>query len=505
MTQEVRLPPAAAEVDIFSNPESTLGYPDRSHPHPRRAAPRPFSQWSVRYVRGLALGDAVVGAVAVAVPVALSDTLSQSHLTAATLLLVGLVAWPVVVAACRGYETHTIGVGNGELRSVFRAAIAVVVVGAFLAGSFDQSALLKLVVVACPLAFTGSVGVRVGARKLLHRAQRDGRRVRQVAVVGSGRSVRSLTELLSRERHGGMVVMGVFTPRSEWSELADLDVPVLGDLQTVATVVRNLPCDAVAVSSDETTRVQYLRQLSWALEGAGVEMLVDPGLVEVAGPRMHIRPLVGFPLLHVEQPKFAGWQRWVKRAADVAIASAALLVFAPLMVAVAVTVKLGDGGPVLFRQTRVGRAGQDFRMLKFRSMVVDAEQRKIELMARNEGHGALFKLTHDPRVTRVGRLLRSTSIDELPQLVNVIAGSMSVVGPRPHLAAELASMPKEALRRSLVTPGVTGLWQVSGRSDLTAEESIRLDLRYVENWSLSLDLLILWKTISALLTRRGAR
>jgi exopolysaccharide biosynthesis polyprenyl glycosylphosphotransferase len=280
---------------------------------------------------------------------------------------------------------------------------------------------------------------------------------------------------------------------------------VLGNLSQVAEVVRTMGCDAVAVTSDDATRYNYLRELAWSLEGAGVELLVDPGLVEVAGPRMHIRPLMGFPLLHVEEPHFTGWRRGVKRVSDLVLASVGLVLLAPVLLAIAAVVKLQDGGPVIFRQTRVGRGGQLFTMLKFRSMVTDAETRKADLMSRNEGNGGLFKLRADPRITRVGRILRDFSLDELPQLFNVLAGSMSLVGPRPHLASELAQMPTAASRRSLVTPGLTGLWQVSGRSNLEGDDAIRLDLRYVENWSLTLDLQILWKTISAVVAKRGAR
>jgi lipopolysaccharide/colanic/teichoic acid biosynthesis glycosyltransferase len=180
------------------------------------------------------------------------------------------------------------------------------------------------------------------------------------------------------------------------------------------------------------------------------------------------------------------------------------VIISPVMLIIATVIKLQDGGPVIFRQARIGREGKPFTMLKFRSMVVDAEARKLELMVHNEGKGGLFKLSRDPRVTRFGHFLRSFSLDELPQLFNVLGGSMSLVGPRPHLASELAQMPSEASRRSLVTPGLTGLWQVSGRSDLEGEDAIRLDLRYVENWSLSLDLQILWKTLSAVVAKRGA-
>ena len=194
-----------------------------------------------------------------------------------------------------------------------------------------------------------------------------------------------------------------------------------------------------------------------------------------------------------------------KRALDLTLTTVGLVVLSPLLAGVALAIKLHDRGPVLFRQTRVGRDGEPFQLLKFRSMVVDAEERKAALMVLNEGHGGLFKLAADPRVTPLGRFIRQWSIDELPQLFNVLAGSMSLVGPRPHLESELAAMPAESVRRALVTPGLTGLWQISGRSDLPGHEGLRLDLRYVENWSLALDLHIIWKTFRAVLRRSGAR
>jgi exopolysaccharide biosynthesis polyprenyl glycosylphosphotransferase len=301
-----------------------------------------------------------------------------------------------------------------------------------------------------------------------------------------------------------MKVVGVCLPPAELPRPVIGGVPVLGSLAQVAGMVRTLGCDAVAVTSDGATRFNYLRELAWSLEGSGVELLVDPGVVEVAGPRMHIRPLIGFPLVHIEEPHFSGWRRILKRTTDLILASIFLIVVSPLLLGIAAAIKMQDGGPVIFRQIRVGRGGKLFTMLKFRSMAVDAEARKQELVPFNEGNGVLFKLQSDPRITRLGHFLRAFSLDELPQLFNVLGGSMSLVGPRPHLTDELAKMPQEAVRRSLVTPGLTGLWQISGRSDLSVEDSIRLDLRYVENWSLALDLLILMKTASAVIARRGA-
>jgi exopolysaccharide biosynthesis polyprenyl glycosylphosphotransferase len=482
-------------------------------------ASKRFATWSRRYIVLVATGDALVGGISAAVPASISNTLS-AHNAVPLLCLVGLVVWPAAIAVCRGYRRNRIGIGFDEPGAVIRAGMLVVVAVALPAGfmavptgaldptgtlTFTLYALLKLVATGIPFAVLLSLLVRFFARKGLHLLQSRGHSLRHVVVVGSFSAAQQLSTRIQEEPDAGMTVIGVCLPSVELPMPVIDGVPVLGTLGQVAEVVRAMGCDAVAVTSDDATRHNYLRELAWSLEGAGVELLVDPGLVEVAGPRMHIRPLMGFPLLHVEEPHFTGWRRLVKRATDLVLTSIGLVIISPLMLAIAAVVKLQDGGPVIFRQTRVGRAGELFTMLKFRSMVVDAEKRKDDLIALNEGNGALFKLRDDPRITPIGKLLRDFSLDELPQLFNVLRGSMSLVGPRPHLLQELAMMPDAASRRSLVTPGLTGLWQVSGRSDLREDDAIKLDLRYVENWSLTLDLLILWKTASAVLARRGAR
>lgn len=464
-----------------------------------------FAVASRRYVIRLAALDGLVGAIAAAIPASISDTLSYHPTRVLVLGALGALLWPLVIGLARGYTRRQVGIGFDELRAVMRAGVAIVVACAFPAGFLNEQALLKLVVIAAPLAVVLSLASRFVTRKLLHRSQRLGVNVREVVVVGSAVSAQHLFDRLDREPHCGMKVIGVCVPENDIDVATMWGLPVLGTLADVAGVVRRVGPDAVAVTNDDTTRHDYLRQLSWALEGTGIEMLVDPGLVEVAGPRMHLRPLMGFPLLHIEEPHFVGWRRVVKRATDLVLGTLGLIVAIPVLLAVAIAVKLQDGGPILFRQTRVGRGGEPFTMLKFRSMVVDAEQRKFDLMERNEGKGGLFKLSADPRITRLGQFLRDFSLDELPQLFNVLNGSMSLVGPRPHLAYELAQMPTEASRRSLVTPGLTGLWQISGRSDLEGDDAVRLDLRYVENWSLTLDLLIMWKTGAAVLAKRGAR
>ena len=472
---------------------------------PEATPRRQFAAWSRSYVTGLAAADILIGAVAAMLSTQFDHGIQYGLTLVGSLALLGAIVWPLAIGLARGYVRTRVGVGSEELRAVLRAGIGIVVVGAFPAGLLDNSSLLTLVVMGVPFAVLLSIAVRFTARKVLHRRQGKGLSVRHVVVVGSSAAARELRERLDAETHCGMKVVGVCLPKMELNDGLDLGMPVLGDLSQVADVVKRIGCDAVAVTSDDSTRYNYLRKLAWSLEGTGVEMLVDPGLVEVAGPRMHIRPLMGAPLLHIEEPHFSGWRKMLKRGSDIVITTVGLLAISPLLLAIAAAVKFQDGGPILFKQKRVGRGGEEFWMYKFRSMVVDAEARKAALMTKNEGKGGLFKLSDDPRITPLGKFLRDFSLDELPQLFNVLNGTMSLVGPRPHLAHELAQMPSEASRRALVTPGLTGLWQVSGRSDLEGDDAVRLDLRYVENWTFTLDLLILWKTASAVLAKRGAR
>jgi exopolysaccharide biosynthesis polyprenyl glycosylphosphotransferase len=475
--------------------------------------------WSLRYLLALAGVEALIGAVAVAIPAALSDTI-YAYQAVPLLCVIGLFFWPAAIAVSRGYRRARIGVGSDEFRAVMLAGSVMVVACSLPAGflvirneahspdlgmASPLFALLSVIVVGTPITVVLSLLARIIARRLLRRLQRQGRNIRHLVVAGSSPAARQLIERIEGEPHTGIKVIGVCLPSDELPRPVVDGIPVLGNLDQVADVVRELRCDAVAVTSDDATRHNYLRRLAWSLEGADVELLVDPGIEEVAGPRLQIRPITGFPLVHMAEPHFTGWRRLIKRVSDVVLTSFGLVVIAPVMLVLTALIKLQDGGPVIFRQTRVGRRGELFTLLKFRSMVIDAEARKVDLLALNEGHGALFKLKEDPRITRIGRFLRAFSLDELPQLFNVLQGSMSLVGPRPHLAHEVAQMPPDARRRSLVPPGVTGLWQVSGRSDLEEEDAIKLDLRYVENWSLTSDLQILWKTAAAVLARRGAR
>jgi exopolysaccharide biosynthesis polyprenyl glycosylphosphotransferase len=282
-------------------------------------------------------------------------------------------------------------------------------------------------------------------------------------------------------------------------------IPTFGDESNVVGAVTATHSHAVAVTATERLDGRGFRDLSWELEKLDVDLLVAPGVVDVAGPRLQMRPVAGLPLIHVEKPQYNGAKRFEKRLFDVVFSSMVLLCGLPVLLAVAIAVKLTSKGPIFYRSERVGLDGQAFEMIKFRTMVDGADALVDELVPLNvvEG-GVLFKMRSDPRVTPVGKFLRKHSIDELPQFINVLKHDMSVVGPRPPLATEVKSYDDYARRRLLVRPGITGLWQVSGRSDLSWEDSVRLDLFYVENWSMIADLLIALKTVNAVVRHSGA-
>ena len=340
-------------------------------------------------------------------------------------------------------------------------------------------------------------------RKQLHRQRAAGKCLHSVIAVGHEPAVADLVKELRRDQYHGLTVAGACVARpGERDEVAG--VPVYGGLDDITAAVKAFGADTVAVTACPEMDGRRLRSLAWELEKTGTDLCVSPALLDVAGPRTTIRPTAGLTLLHVDHPQLGGFRLVLKGLFDRCVAAAALIVLAPLMAVLAATIWLHDRGPALFTQLRVGKDGRGFRIYKFRTMVVDAEQRRAQLLASNDTDGVLFKLRKDPRVTAVGAHLRRWSIDELPQLFNVFLGDMSLVGPRPALPDEAEKYAEHVRRRLVVKPGITGLWQVNGRSDLSWDESVRLDLRYVENWSFALDLQIMWKTISALVRGSGA-
>lgn len=471
-------------------------------------APR-SGAWVRPYVVSLVCLD-----LAAALTAALSGTTMRFHSAlgeAATLPYLHLCLllpplWVLFVYLGGGYARRFLGVGTEEYRRVATSGFALgafVAIGAYAVG-FDLArgyALLTL-----PLIPLICLALRYARRKALHRRRRFGRCMSGVVVVGYQVAVRDLVRRLRGEVYHGMRVVGVCLPGEEAEPVAGEveGCPVLGTFTDVADAVALTGADTVAVLACPEMGGAELRRLAWRLEKTGTDLIVASALMDVAGPRTSIRPVAGLPLLHVEHPELVGARRVLKGIFDRCAAALALVVLSPLFLALSVLVRAEDGGPALFAQTRVGRGGSEFTVYKFRTMIPRAEVLRTTLQSRNEHDGVLFKMRRDPRVTRVGAWLRRYSLDELPQLVNVVRGEMSLVGPRPPLPEEVARYVDDVRRRLVVKPGMTGLWQVSGRSDLSWEESVRLDLRYVENWSLTLDIQILWKTWSAVIRGAGA-
>jgi exopolysaccharide biosynthesis polyprenyl glycosylphosphotransferase len=411
--------------------------------------------------------------------------------------------WTAIVALQRGYEQRFLGTGPDEYRRVVDAGL-VLFTGIAVASFALQGQISRgYVVVAVPLTLVLTVLVRRRLRTWIFKLRARGMALQRVLVIGRADAVVSVIEKLDHEPQHGLVPVGACVPFSGVQVSHLHDVPVVGDPGQVLQAVDATEAHVVAVVSHPDMSGQALRRLSWALEERNVELIVSPGIIEVAGPRLSIRPVAGLSLLHLERPT-AGGRMLGKAAFDKIVGGLLVLAISPLLAAIALAVRLTSPGPALYRQTRVGIDGREFTMLKFRSMSADADAQRQSLLDLSDGNGVLFKMRNDPRVTKVGAVLRRFSLDELPQLLNVLRGDMSLVGPRPPLPEEVAGYTDDATRRLRVRPGLTGLWQVSGRSDLTWEESLRLDLRYTDNWSMALDLSILWRTFRAVTRGSGA-
>lgn len=422
------------------------------------------------------------------------------------LALTSMVLVPLTLFFGRAWDPRVLGQGSEEWSRLIRAFVTSAILLGFAGLALERLGVRPWVFGILPVAGLLTMAGRYTLRRWLHQARKRGRGMLPVLAVGTELSVRDLVERTRRVPHNGWVVVAACTPTGlgEDGQGHVAGVPVIGDLDSLSTSVGSGRFGVVAVAPTPGWSPKRLHRLAWDLEGTGSELVVDPGLMEVAGPRLHVAPVDGLPLLRLTEPRLSGVPRVFKLALDRLVTAAILLVFAPVFIAIAIAVKL-DGGPVFYRQTRVGQRGKTFGMIKFRSMVPNADKLREDLVTgTNDGSGPLFKLRRDPRVTRVGQFLRRYSMDELPQLFNVLGGSMSLVGPRPPLPQEVEVYSEDAKRKFLVRPGMTGLWQVSGRSDLSWEESVRLDLRYVENWSPAMDLVIMWKTVSAVFRGEGA-
>lgn len=485
---------------------------DGSH---RRASARRI--WEASYIRRLVATDTIIVVVAVLTAQwarfgtvdaqAQSKTISYVSYSLVSAALV--VLWLVVLAIFRTRSPRVVGSGDEEYRRIFSSTFwlfGFIAIVALLAG-IDIARLY--LAIALPLGLSGLLLGRWLWRKRVARWRESGQLQTAVLVVGGQRSVQDLMESFSRGTADGYHVVGACVPgpdglRGGIIRTADTDVPVLGNEGDVVAALERTGADTVAITATEKVGHRGIRDLLWELEDSEIDVVVAPGLVDISGPRLELRPVAGLPLIHVEKPQYHGAKSFAKTAFDVVFSLLVLLFASPLMVAAALAVKLTSTGPVFYKSVRIGLNGRPFMMLKFRSMVDGADRRVAALMDDNDGSGVLFKLRDDPRVTTVGRILRRYSIDELPQFINVLRRDMSVVGPRPPLRREVAAYDGTVRRRLLVKPGVTGLWQVSGRSDLSWEESVRLDLSYVENWSMVGDVLIVVKTLRAVVAGAGA-
>jgi exopolysaccharide biosynthesis polyprenyl glycosylphosphotransferase len=449
---------------------------------------------------------AVVGAFLVRFGYAVSEV-RPSRLA---LLAVVLIAWLAAVGLNRGYEVRILGAGTSEFERLGKAFLELTALTTFTAYATHADPSRGFVLSALPATLVLSAAGRYTLRKIVHGARRRGRAIVNVLAVGGVDEIESFSDNLARNADTGLrvraacLVSAVTPDAADAARLESRGISLTGDCDSIRDAVIKSGISTVAVVANDIGS-EKLRWISWQLEGTDADLVLLPALTEVAGRRLSIEQVGALPLLYVSRPEFTGLRRAVKAGFDRLLALIALILLAPVLILVALAIRVTSRGPALFAQTRVGKDGTTFRMIKFRSMVVDAEALTGQLETLNEvPGGTLFKIRRDPRVTRVGRFLRRFSIDEIPQLINVLTGRMSLVGPRPPLPQEVATYGGDVRRRLLVKPGLTGLWQISGRSDLTWEESVRLDLRYVENWSLTLDALVLLRTFSAVVRGRGA-
>ena len=465
--------------------------------------------WQRRYVQ-LTLGLDAVVLIIVTLPAVLfrfGNMPTPNGIPYPLVATIVTLLWLLGLALGRCYEADFVLKQSHELARVAKATGEVFAAIALLSFLTDAQVSRLYLVWVFPIGLLGLMANRVLAHLLLRRARGRGLAQRRVLLVGDQESVVRLATAFQREPMQGHQVVALATSGTTAGELMLGDgrhVPVIGNLDFLADRVREVNADTVAVAPGASLDAETFQFICYALEGLGIDLLVAPSLANVAGSRISVRPVAGLPLLQLDEPQLDGPHRFLKGVFDRASAFFGLLLLAPALLLIALAIKLNSRGPVFFKHERVGRDGQPFLVWKFRSMDPNAAAQQDELMAAADHDGPLFKLKNDPRVTSVGRFLRKWSLDELPQLINVLKGDMSLVGPRPQVRAEVALYEGYAHRRLLVKPGITGLWQVSGRSDLEWEQALRLDLTYVDEWSLGFDLAILGRTVAAVVQASGA-
>ena len=412
------------------------------------------------------------------------------------------VAWLVPLAVGGAYESRVLGQGSEEYKRVLSVSWHYAALLGLVAYAFGDDSVRGCLFLLLPVGTPALLLGRQTVRRFVWSRRRQGFALHRLVVVGPAFAAADLIREVQGRDDTGFTVVGLCTAGVVDDGMTD-DPSGVWEFDDVLETVGRTHADTVAVVGSGDMPQGFVRRLAWQLEGTGVDLMVSPVITDIAGPRIHVRPVANMSMLYVEAPRFTGAARVLKNASDRLAAALLLVLLLPLFVVVAGAIALDSRGGVFFRQQRLGLGGQAFTIWKFRTMRAEADRLQAELAALNESDGGLFKLRRDPRVTRVGAFLRRWSIDELPQLVNVLLGQMSLIGPRP-LPLALEEVDGDESRRLLVRPGMTGLWQVSGRSDLSWDESVRLDLYYVENWSLAVDAVILLRTVIAVLRRHGA-
>lgn len=406
-----------------------------------------------------------------------------------------LVVWVAVLSIRGAYDSTRIGVGSEEFKNVITATVGTFAFFASVGFVLEITDGRKFVFATF---FAGAVLLPLGRRLIrvwLFRQRRRGHLMRRTLIIGSGPALQELESGLSRDPRTGFAVVGAMQgPATSTSLDAWLD--------QVSSALVDYDVDAVAVSQTPTMSSEVVRRLSWRLEGPSIDLLVAPTLGDVTGPRLNIRPAAGLPLLHLEEPRLTGPQASLKRMTDIIVSALGLLLLSPFLLLIGMAIRITSPGKALFVQNRVGRGGTEYRLVKFRSMYVGAHEEREETLGSIAGDPDSYK--NDPRITPLGRFLRRWSLDEVPQLWNVLKGDMSLVGPRPMLVEELPLLGTSDHRRHLTKPGMTGLWQVAGRKEVEWSERMQMDLRYVENWSPTLDAVILAKTVKAVISGKGA-
>lgn len=475
----------------------------------------PSIPWSSVFGRLLITGDVVGVLVTVFVAASVTGLIDPLRVTTLgtggafpfAVCLATSALWLFFLSASASRSPRVVGTGATEYRRVVQSTFWVYGAVALIAYVFEIPGLGRFVACGFVIGVFLLLAFRWTARRWLVAQRRQGRMSRSVLLIGSIESIASVAGDVQRNPAAGFRVVGACTPSGQVAgTVPGTEIPLRGTIGNLPDALAATGADTVIVTSANEFSSAQVRELSWQLEPGRQHLVVAPSLTDIGGPRLHARSVNGLPLIHVETPRYDGGKLYAKRIFDIVASLALIVILAPVLAMIAVIVKTSSPGGVFFRQERIGHKGERFNMLKFRSMYEDAEARLADLVdvERDEGNAVLFKMRDDPRVTPIGKILRRYSLDELPQLFNVFFGEMSLVGPRPPLDREVAQYSDHVHRRFLVKPGITGLWQVNGRSNLDWDETVRLDLFYVENWTITGDLFILWKTARAVVLGDGA-